>query len=182
MRRFDAVDWMNLIEEIESMAKREERSWRSCCRQIICHFLMIEHIPDNPSLKHWRKEIRNWRSQLRDVLQDSPGMKAKLDEMFAEAWEKGRIDGVHMIVEYEAERSSLPRKGLLLRWNRVVPDECPYSLVNTIGFELSSLNSIEVAEDYWPPQVARILNRKLNQEHAVHPDSEPTDGNLDESR
>ena len=62
-RDFAAVDWDNVIEEIEDVGRREKNHWRSCCTRVLEHLLKIEHYREatNEVLRHWMSEIEDFR-------------------------------------------------------------------------------------------------------------------------
>ena len=62
-RDFGAVDWNNVIEEIEALGRSEESAWAFCCTNVVSHLLMIHHSPSSPDLNHWRNEIEDWRAR-----------------------------------------------------------------------------------------------------------------------
>lgn len=75
-RRANAIDWDNVAEEIESVGRSELRACESAIERIIEHFLKIEFLRKPEPVRHWRKEIRNFRVDLsRDL---SPSLAAKL--------------------------------------------------------------------------------------------------------
>ncbi len=154
-----SVDWENLIEEIDDMAKRDEGSWLSFCRNTISHLLKIEHMPDDPSIGHSKGEIEDWRQQMLDKLDECPGMQSRLDEMLTQAWSKGRNDGIRILARLEARQSSLPLATLRRNWNRAIPAECPYAANEIVGYDILAPNPLGEVDTCWPPSVADILKR-----------------------
>ena len=55
LRRRDgeAIDWENVIEEIECMGRSEEHAWTSLCTNVISHLLKIEHSERREGANHW---------------------------------------------------------------------------------------------------------------------------------
>ena len=68
LRRRDAgaIDWDNVIEEIESSGRSERSAWTNTVARAIEHLLKIEHweSASESALRHWMGEIRNWRRQM----------------------------------------------------------------------------------------------------------------------
>ena len=82
-----AVDLENLLEELESMGRREKRTVKSLLIRLLEHLLKLKYwsteCPQNEG--HWKGEIRTFRRELRDVLQDSPSLKPCLLEILTNA-------------------------------------------------------------------------------------------------
>ncbi|NCS41584.1 MAG: DUF29 domain-containing protein [Microcystis aeruginosa BS13-10] len=65
---FQAVDWQNLLEELADLGKSE---------------------------RAWKKEIRNFRLQIADLLEDSPSLKSYLREILAKCY----LDARHLLID-----------------------------------------------------------------------------------
>ncbi|HYX13174.1 MAG TPA: DUF29 domain-containing protein, partial [Nostoc sp.] len=69
-RQLADVDYENLIEELEDLAKNEKRRVRSLLEQIIRHLLLYQYCdlekPRNPN--HWAAEIISFRNQINEDL------------------------------------------------------------------------------------------------------------------
>ena len=101
-RDYDAIDWENVIEEIEDVARAEERQWTRNCARAIENLLTMEHdpTPTASTLAHWRMEIRNFRREMADTIRDNPGLQRRYDEMLAKAWKRGRALARDQLTEY----------------------------------------------------------------------------------
>ncbi|MFM6370982.1 MAG: DUF29 domain-containing protein, partial [Dolichospermum sp.] len=68
--RFDELDLENLIEELESLAKRDKHQVKSLLEQLIRHLLLLQFWTQeyDRNKNHWRSEIRSFRVQLQDRL------------------------------------------------------------------------------------------------------------------
>jgi hypothetical protein len=66
-KNYDAVDWENVIEEIESMGRSERRAVRSLLTRLIEHLLKLAYWESERerNARHWMGEIATFRSQLR---------------------------------------------------------------------------------------------------------------------
>lgn len=165
-RDFGAIDWSNVIEEVEDVGNRHSDAWTSYCRNVISHLLKIHHSPRGTELNHWRKEVEDWRQEMHSKLRHHQGMKGKLGEMLAEAWEGGRKDGVKKLTEQARPESWAAEKRLLRRWQQGLPQECPYSLAEIAGYD-PAVKDAEPDPDVWPPAVARVLNEALGADYPV---------------
>jgi len=91
-RRSDLVDWDALAEELEAMAARERREVRKHLRNLLAHLLKWSFQSDQLPRRanSWRGTIREAREELNDLLSDSPGLTTRLEESFAETYERAR--------------------------------------------------------------------------------------------
>jgi hypothetical protein len=89
---FNSLDLENLIEEIESLGKRDKRAVLSYLVNLCEHLLKVKYWQDQREncIRGWRVEIRNFRFRIQMILQDSPSLKAFLHENFALAYQQGR--------------------------------------------------------------------------------------------
>ena len=78
------LDWDNLAEEIESLGKSDRRELRSQIRRIMRHLLKLEISPALDLRSGWCSTIADSRSEIEDVLQDSPSLRREVDRMIAE--------------------------------------------------------------------------------------------------
>jgi hypothetical protein len=69
-KRLDELDIENLIEELQSLAKRDQHKVKSLLEQIIRHLLLLQYWTQeyDRNKNHWRSEVRSFRVQLRDRL------------------------------------------------------------------------------------------------------------------
>ncbi len=80
----------HLIEEIESMGKREQRELRSQLIVLLIHLLKWQYQPGKQS-HSWRSTISEQRICLEELLEDSPSLKPFLPEVFTKCYQKARI-------------------------------------------------------------------------------------------
>ena len=66
-KRFQELDLENLIEELESLGRRDKSKVASLTEQIIRHLLLLQywHQEYEFNANHWRAEIISFRSQLK---------------------------------------------------------------------------------------------------------------------
>ncbi|TRU83075.1 MAG: DUF29 domain-containing protein [Microcystis viridis Mv_BB_P_19951000_S69D] len=77
---FQAVDWQNLLEELADLGKSERRALES---------LLTRHQAG------WKKEIRNFRIQIKKILKDSPSLKPYLREILQECY----LDARNLLID-----------------------------------------------------------------------------------
>jgi hypothetical protein len=78
------LDWANLAEEIESLGKSDRRALRSQIRRILRHLLKLEVSPAVEPRAGWRETIGDARSEIGDLLRDSPSLRREVDALIAE--------------------------------------------------------------------------------------------------
>jgi Domain of unknown function DUF29 len=83
------LDWENLLDEIESMGKRERRSLKSNLVILLLHLLKWQYQSEQRS-GSWKGSIVEHRQRLRDELEDSPSLQPYLIEILAAAYADGR--------------------------------------------------------------------------------------------
>ncbi len=85
-RNYGAVDWENLIEEIEEMGKRERRSLESNLIVLLLHLLKWQFQPERRS-GSWQGSIVEHRRRLLRSLQDSPSLKPYVEAVFGDCYQ-----------------------------------------------------------------------------------------------
>lgn len=85
--RIAELDVENLIDELESMAKRDRRELVSHLAILLLHLLKWEFQPEQRS-SSWKGSIKEQRLQIEDQLADSPSLKNYLPESIAKAYLK----------------------------------------------------------------------------------------------
>ena len=78
------LDWENLAEEIESLGRSDRRELRSQIRRILRHLFKVEASPAEGPRAGWRSTIRDARTEIEDVLSDSPSLRREVDDVIAD--------------------------------------------------------------------------------------------------
>ena len=84
-RRFAELDLENLIEELESIVKRERRKLGNRLEVLLMHLLKCEFQPERLS-KSWLRTLYEQRRRIDQILRDSPSLGPTLDEVVEEAY------------------------------------------------------------------------------------------------
>ena len=98
-RDFDALDFENLIEEVQDLAARDRRELRSNLLVLLIHLLKWHYQPERRSYpgsdnlwneNSWARTISEHRDRIQEVLQDSPSLRQVLSESLADRYQKAR--------------------------------------------------------------------------------------------
>ena len=111
-QKFDAVDWGNLIEEIETLGRSEKRAVRSHLVILLQHLLKWQFQSERRS-RSWQNSIDNDREELSELLADNASLSGSfLLESLPESYTKSRKKASYETTIYLEN----------------FPEECPYSL------------------------------------------------------
>lgn len=110
----DAIDWPNVIEEIEDVGQSSLRACRSHLLQALLHDLKAEAWPLSRDAPHWRSEARVARINAADAF--APSMRQRIDvaAIYARA--------LRAMPDTSDDQPPLP-----------VPDVCPVTLDELLG-------------------------------------------------
>lgn len=167
-RDLEAIDWDNVIEEIEAVGRAERKPWVSNCAQALEHMLAIEHCetatPAN--LEDWETEIRAFRGVMADAIDASHSLQGEYGEILAIAWKIGRRGAVERLASYSAQAAgrSSP-KAYLRAWRVKLPEDCPYLVEDVAAYD--PRRDKEPRDDVWPPAVAVRLNTALGRDYKI---------------
>jgi hypothetical protein len=124
-RKFDQIDLVHIVEEIEDMGKSEQRALESYLEALLIHLLKWVYQPSFRG-RSWRLTIIEKRKRLLKHLRENPGLKSRLDVSIADAYEFARSGA--------EKETGLPAS--------TFPHQCPWT------YEVLS------DPDFWPDGVA----------------------------
>jgi hypothetical protein len=110
-QQWDGLDTVNLIEEVETLGRKERQELRNRLAVLIGHLLKWQFQPAQQS-NSWLGTIREQRLQLKLLLQDSPSLKPYLEQALSDAYDLGVALAIR-----ETELNE-----------HVFPADCPFSL------------------------------------------------------
>jgi hypothetical protein len=116
--RFDSVDVVHLIEEVEEMGGNIHRQLESRLEVLLMHLLKWKYQP-NLTGKSWFLTIAEQRRRIAKLLRKNPSLKAELGEAFLDAYE-------------DARHSAMLETGLDLT---TFPEVSPFTLAQTLDGE-----------------------------------------------
>ena len=111
-QNWQGLDIENLIEELESLARRDLNKARSLLRQIIIHLLFLQFWTEEyeRNYRHWQGEVTTFQADLNDHLTTT--LKNKLNQ---------ELESIYQT----ALKIVLQKTGLSANQ---LPENCPYSL------------------------------------------------------
>ncbi|MCC5668577.1 DUF29 domain-containing protein [Nostoc sp. CHAB 5784] len=100
--QFSSVDLDNLLEELENMGRSQKRMVKSLLIRLFEHLLKLTYwdVERERNEGHWKGEIRTFRREIKDELNDSPSLKPYILEIFDECYQDARKEA--------SDRSQLP--------------------------------------------------------------------------
>jgi Domain of unknown function DUF29 len=113
------LDLSQLAEEVEDLGRNELRTVSSFYQQIVTHLLKIQFAAIRTPVRHWQREIVNFRLQLAEDL--TPSLERKLLETLPTRYGLARnraIDGL------ECDQPDIAD---------ILPRELPYTLDQVLG-------------------------------------------------
>ena len=93
--RVEDLDWPNLAEEIEDLGKSEKRGLKSRITRLLEHILKLSYARQRmwqSNSRGWELSIRNAREAARELVEENPGLRPQLKEIFVSAYRVARND------------------------------------------------------------------------------------------
>lgn len=118
-QNYSQVDWENLLDEIEDMAKSERRGLSSNLVIVLLHLLKWQYQSERRT-GSWQSSILEHRRRIEEVLEDSPSLKRYCAESLSRCYRN-------------ATKQASAETGLPIE---TFPIECPYSITEVLESEL----------------------------------------------
>jgi Domain of unknown function DUF29 len=123
----NAIDWENVVEEIESLGSEQRRAVESLLVEVFAHVLKIAAEPESLSAEHWKAEVQNFSAQAQQTVK--PAMRSRVD--MEKIWRRAcKLASDSM----EAFDRTLPN----------VPQSCPYSFDDVLDRDFDPLHHLPV--------------------------------------
>jgi hypothetical protein len=117
-QRHSGLDWNNLAEELEAMARSEEDALESQLIRLLKHLLEFRYQAHKVT-GSWEASVDDSREQISRILLRSPSLKSKLDGLFEAAYPRARrMAGAEMRLRKRD-------------WEKLIPPSCEWPL-NTV--------------------------------------------------
>lgn len=88
--RWSDIDRDALIDEVESLGKRDRREVISRLTVILLHMLKTQYQPLKYT-RSWALSIEEHRLRLQDLLEESPSLRPRAPELLAKAYRSARL-------------------------------------------------------------------------------------------
>ena len=125
-RRFDELDLKNLLDEVNSLASRDFRSWVSAIRLVLMHMLKWDHQPTH-RVRGWVVTLVRERNEIEDGLETSPSYARRIEEAVVKAYRAARREAAaetNMSVESFPETCPYDWTAITTREHRLSGDDC----------------------------------------------------------
>ncbi|MBD2449560.1 DUF29 domain-containing protein [Nostoc sp. FACHB-152] len=109
-QQWEQLDTTNIIEEIETLGRKERQELRNRLGVLLGHLLKWQY-QSQKRTSSWLSTIREQRVQIKLLLEDSPSLKSYLHDIFLTAYELGLALAIR-----ETQLGE-----------QVFPEECPYN-------------------------------------------------------
>lgn len=119
--RWQEIDLIHLIEEVEDLGKSERRGMTSQLTRLLLHLLKWQYQPQRRS-DSWLDSITDARTQIELALEDSPSLRGYLAEQLEKSYQRAR--------RHAAQQTGMDISAF--------PETCPYAL------------ELALAEDWLP--------------------------------
>jgi Domain of unknown function DUF29 len=103
----EAIDWPNVIEELQDVGRSELHACESLLRQAILHVVKLGLWPEGQAYRHWEGEVIGFLADAQSHFTPSMRQRIALNDLYAKAVRQARIGD-----------PGLPE----------LPSECPFSL------------------------------------------------------
>ena len=117
--KFNEIDTLHIIDEIESMGRSEKRALKSRLAVLLMHLLKWQYQPTFRGVS-WTITIRNQRWEIAELLEDNPSLQHWVTDTMLDAYKQARLNA-------QTETA--------LRLD-VFPEECPWTVEQVISNEL----------------------------------------------
>jgi hypothetical protein len=102
------LDWINLAEEIEALARRDRRELADHLHTIAEHLMKLQASPAVAPRSGWQQTVIKARAQVRRILKDSPSLRRTLPDVAADEVAEARADVLQALRAF----AEVPRVGL----------------------------------------------------------------------
>ena len=167
-RDLEAIDWHNVIEEIESVGRAGRGTWVANCAGALERMLLVEHwtSPGVADLRGWQKEIRAFQLEMASAIDDNPSLQGEYAEMLTQAWRRGRREAVDRLAEHFPDKAgALDDRPDERAANAGLPEECPYLVEHVAAYDPKV--DKDPLDDVLPPGVAKVFNRVLGEDFEI---------------
>src|SRR5216683_6317476 len=117
--RLEELDWENLADEVEGLAKTERRELRSRLEVLVEHLLKWQFLSGRRS-RSWRATIALQRLKILEHLDENPGLNPSVPEVLSQAYKAARVD---LTTRYLRSTDPQPPDSCLWTFEQVMDDQ-----------------------------------------------------------
>lgn len=114
--RTDLLDIPNLLDELESLSRSDQRALAAQLRRAMLHLLKLRYQPERRT-RSWDDTLRHAREEIADILEDSPSLRRLLPALVAKHYPRAAADA--------ASETGLPDERF--------PEDPPFALEEILG-------------------------------------------------
>jgi hypothetical protein len=118
------LDWPNIAEEIETVGRSERAALRNRILNVIEHLMKLQSSPATEPRLGWQETIDRARSEIEDLLNDSPRLRPKVSGLVAEMLPKARRFVDKALIRH-GETARVPLATITYNEDQVVGDWFP---------------------------------------------------------
>jgi hypothetical protein len=121
-KAYDLVDWENLLEEIEDMARSDLKACVNLLTVVLEHLYKWDHFKkltragEEKGGLSWIKSVEVARRKINRLFRESPSLMVKLPQKLDYAWEEAR-DNIELWLDKMGEDPD----------QYPIPEKCPYT-------------------------------------------------------
>jgi iron-sulfur cluster repair protein YtfE (RIC family) len=87
-KNYSAVDWDNLIEEVEGLTRRDKRELENRLITLFEHALKRRYVPLPDCYRGWEVTLIRTQQKLEQILKDSPSLRNYILEITEKCYQK----------------------------------------------------------------------------------------------
>ncbi len=112
-RHYELLDFENLAEEVEGLARRDRRELRNRLIRVLAHLLKCEFQAARRS-RSWEATLVVQRTAIEEILEDSPSLRREAPQLIERA--------------YASAQRIAAKEMRLDQWSERFPPTCPWSV------------------------------------------------------